>query len=121
MFKENTWTINPDEKNTDKITFDLKKNEFKFSQFKLISGVQKIEFSGSLKGTEQKKLLADFTKVKLQSFLPKIDSLALKGILSGHLDFVQNKGVYSPEGALTVSDFEVNNFMQGDMSMSYFL
>ena len=115
VFKENTWTINPDEKNTDKITFDLKKNEFKFSQFKLISGVQKIEFSGSLKGTEQKKLLADFTKVKLQSFLPKIDSLALKGILSGHLDFVQNKGVYSPEGALTVSDFEVNNFMQGDL------
>ena len=115
VFKENTWTINPDEKNTDKITFDLKKNEFKFSQFKLISGVQKIEFSGSLKGTEQKKLLVDFTKVKLQSFLPKIDSLALKGILSGHLDFVQNKGVYSPEGALTVSDFEVNNFMQGDL------
>jgi hypothetical protein len=115
VLKENTWTINPDEKNTDKITFDLKTNEFKFSQFKLVSGVQEIEFSGSLKGTEQKKLLADFTKVKLQSFLPKIDSLALKGMLSGHLDFVQNKGVYTPEGALTVSDFEVNNFMQGDL------
>jgi hypothetical protein len=115
VLKENTWVINPDEKNTDKITFDLKTNEFKFSQFKLVSGVQKIEFSGSLKGTKQKKLLADFTKVKLQSFLPKIDSLALKGMLSGHLDFVQNKGVYAPEGGLTVSDFEVNNFVQGDL------
>jgi hypothetical protein len=115
VLKENTWVINPDEKNTDKITFDLKTNEFKFSQFKLVSGVQKIEFSGSLKGTKQKKLLADFTKVKLQSFLPKIDSLALKGMLSGHLDFVQNKGVYAPEGGLIVSDFEVNNFVQGDL------
>jgi hypothetical protein len=118
IFKENTWTISPDKKNTDKITFDLKTNEFKFSQFKFVSGVQKIKFSGSLKGTEQKKLVADFTKVKLQSFLPKIDSLALKGMLSGHLDFVQNKGVYAPEGLLTVSDFEVNNFVQGDLSVN---
>jgi hypothetical protein len=115
VLKENTWTINPDEKNTDKITFNLKTNEFKFSQFKLVSGAQKVKFSGSLKGSEQKKLLVDFTKVKLQSFLPKIDSLALKGLLSGHLDFVQNKGIYAPEGSLTVSDFEVNNFMQGDL------
>ncbi|TXD46678.1 translocation/assembly module TamB [Polaribacter sp. IC073] len=115
IFKENTWNINPDHKNTDKITFDLKKNEFSFSQFKLVSGEQKIEFTGNLIGTEEKILLADFTKVKLQSFLPKIDSLDLKGVLSGHLDFVQEKGVYAPEGSLTVKDFEVNNFKQGDL------
>ena len=115
IFKENTWHINPDEKNTDKITFDLKTNEFKFSQFKLISGEQKVQFIGDLKGTEDKILLADFTKVKLQSFLPVIDSLALKGALSGHLDFVQTKGTYAPEGSLTVRDFEVNDFKQGDL------
>ena len=115
IFKENTWNINPDKKNRDKITFDLKKNEFNFSQFKLVSGVQKIEFIGNLKGTEEKILLADFTKVKLQSFLPKIDSLKLGGLLSGHLDFVQKEGDYTPEGALTIKDFEVNDFRQGDL------
>jgi hypothetical protein len=118
IFKENTWNINPDKKNTDKITFDLKTNEFNFSQFKLVSGVQKIEFIGSLKGTEEKVLLADFTKVQLQSFLPKIDSLALKGALSGHLDFVQKEGVYDPEGSLKIVDFEVNNFSQGDLVLN---
>ena len=115
IFKENTWNINPDKKNTDKITFDLKKNEFNFSQFKLVSGEQKVEFIGNLVGTKEKILLADFTNVKLQSFLPKIDSLALKGVLSGHLDFVQKEGVYAPEGSLTVKDFEVNDFKQGDL------
>ncbi|WP_232734688.1 translocation/assembly module TamB domain-containing protein [Polaribacter sp. ALD11] len=115
IFKDNTWNINPDHKNTDKITFDLKRNEFNFSQFKLISGEQKIEFIGNLKGTDDKILLADFTKVKLQSFLPKIDSLALKGVLSGHIDFVQKEGVYAPEGSLTVRDFEVNDFKQGNL------
>lgn len=117
IFKENTWNINPDKNNTDKITFDLKTNEFSFSQFMLVSGEQKIEFTGNLKGTEEKMLLADFTKVKLQSFLPEIDSLGLEGSLSGHLDFVQKGGDYTPEGVLTVKDFEVNDFRQGDLSI----
>ena len=116
-FKENVWNINPDKKNVDKITFDLKKNEFDFSQFKLVSGEQKIEFTGSIKGDTQKVLLADFTKVKLESFLPEIDSLALKGKLSGNLDFVQKDGSYSPEGTLEIKNFQVNNFKQGDLKL----
>ena len=118
IFKENTWNINPDKKNTDKITFDLKENEFNFSQFKLVSGEQKIEFIGNLKGKEEKVLLADFTKVKLQSFLPKIDSLSLKGKLSGHLDFVQKEGAYTPIGSLKIAGFEVNSFNQGDLFLN---
>ena len=118
IFKENNWNINPDKKNTDKITFDLKTNEFNFSQFKLVSGEQKIKFIGNLKGTEEKVLLVDFTKVKLQSFLPKIDSLALKGVLSGSLDFVQKKGIYAPEGSLKIANFEVNNYNQGDLFLN---
>jgi len=118
MFKENNWNINPDKKNTDKITFDLKTKEFNFSQFKLVSGEQKIKFIGNLKGTEEKVLLVDFTKVKLQSFLPKIDSLALKGVLSGSLDFVQKKGIYAPEGSLKIANFEVNNYNQGDLFLN---
>ncbi|WP_298881224.1 translocation/assembly module TamB domain-containing protein [uncultured Polaribacter sp.] len=117
-FKENLWEINPDESKTNKVTFDLKENEFNFSQFKLVSGEQKVEFSGSLIGTEEKVLLADFTKVKLQSFLPVIDSLALKGTLSGNLDFVQREGVYSPEALMSIKDFEVNNFKQGDLVLN---
>ncbi|MEO9571500.1 MAG: translocation/assembly module TamB domain-containing protein [Polaribacter sp.] len=117
-FKENLWEINPDQSKTNKVTFDLKENEFNFSQFKLVSGEQKIEFSGSLVGEKEKILLADFTKVKLQSFLPIIDSLALKGTLSGNLDFVQKDGVYSPEALMSIKEFEVNNFKQGDLVLN---
>lgn len=118
IYKENTWNINPDDTNIDKITFDLNANEFSFSQFKLVSGEQKIEFTGSLKGNEEKILLADFTKVNLESFLPKIDSLALKGALSGHLDFVQKEGNYQPEASLSIKNFEVNDFKQGDLFLN---
>jgi hypothetical protein len=118
VFKDTAWKINPDKENSDKITFDLKKDEFNFSKFKLVSGEQKISFKGSLKGDTEKILLADLTKVKLQSFLPEIDSLALKGEVSGNLDFVQRENVYSPEAVLIIKNFEVNNFKQGELAIN---
>ena len=118
VFKDTAWNINPDKENSDKITFDLKKDEFNFSKFKLVSGEQKISFKGSLKGDTEKILLADLTKVKLQSFLPEIDSLALKGEVSGNLDFVQRENVYSPEAVLIIKNFEVNNFKQGELAIN---
>ncbi|WP_439131664.1 translocation/assembly module TamB domain-containing protein [Polaribacter sp.] len=118
VIKNTAWNINPNEKNTDKIIFDLKNNDFNFSQFKLVSGAQEIKFKGNVKGTTEKNLSADFTKVKLQSFLPEIDSLALKGKVSGNLDFIQNNNVYKPEAALIIKDFEVNNFKQGELAIS---
>ncbi len=118
VLKNTAWNINPDEKNTDKIIFDLKNNEFDFSQFKLVSDQQEIKFKGSIKGDSDKDLAIDFTKVKLQSFLPEIDSLALKGKVSGKLDFVQNENIYKPEAALVIKDFEVNDFKQGELAIS---
>ena len=78
-FKDNIWNLSPNESIPNKITFDLKENEFNFSKFKLVSGAQKIAFKGSLEADVNKEFLINFTKVKLQSFLPIIDSLALKG------------------------------------------
>jgi len=118
VFKSNPWKINPDKENPDKITFDLKNKEFNFSKFKLVSGEQKIEFTGNLKGDSEKVLLAEFTKVRLHSFLPEIDSLALKGKVSGNVDFVQKENVYSPEALLVIKDFEVNNFKQGELAIN---
>ncbi|MDP5105941.1 MAG: translocation/assembly module TamB domain-containing protein [Polaribacter sp.] len=118
VFKNTAWDINPDETNTDKITFDLKNDEFNFSQFKLVSGNQKIEFNGNLIGESEKVLLANFTNVKLQSFLPEIDSLSLRGKVSGNLDFVQQGNVYSPEAVFVIKDFQVNKFKQGDLAVS---
>lgn len=118
VFKNTAWNINPDETNTNEITFDLKSNEFDFSQFKIVSGEQKIEFTGSLKGQDDIFLLADFTKVNLDSFLPKIDSLSVIGKVTGHLDFEKKGTIYSPEAILIIKDFEVNKFKQGELAIN---
>ena len=50
--------------------------------------------------------------------MPVIDSLALKGVFSGKLDFVQKEGIYKPEAILLIKDFEINDFKQGDLSLN---
>lgn len=116
-FKDNEWIINPDSDENNKIVFDLNTNEFLFNPFKLVSKEQKIEFTGKI-ADNNKTLLADFTKVKLQNFLPVIDSLDVKGILNGTVDFVQKDGKYNPEGILLIENFKINEFEQGDLALT---
>jgi hypothetical protein len=116
-YKGNIWNINPDALNTDQITFDLKNQDFNFSKFKLISGEQEVSFVGKIKGDTEKDLSANFKKVELESFLPQIDSLAIKGTLSGNLNFIQQNSNYKPEAAFTIKDFKINKFKQGDLSL----
>ena len=116
--KDNVWKIHPNKTFTDKIIFDLKAGEFDFSEFQINSEEQQITFTGSLKGNTEKALRADFSKVKLESFLPQIDSLDLKGVFSGNVDFLQQKGVYSPVASILIQDFEINNVLQGDLALN---
>ena len=38
-------------------------------------------------------------------------------MLNGELNFLQNEGVYSPKGDLSISDFKINSFKQGDLEL----
>ena len=116
-FEENTWRINPTDNKDNKVVFDIKKNEFDFSPFNLKSNEQEISFKGVVRDSTYKDLKIDFVNVKLSSFLPPIDSLSMNGILSGELDFIQKEGQYSPKGNLSVKDFKINSFEQGDLSL----
>lgn len=116
-YKNFDWVINPKEDKNNKVTFDLNNKSFNFNPFTLISNEQKIEFKGSLLGDNNKDLQAKFTKVKLASFLPSIDSLALKGELNGTIDFTQKQEVYSPKGSLVINNLYINNNLQGNLAM----
>ena len=114
-FEENTWRINPKDNKDNKVVFDLKKSEFDFSNFNLKSKAQEISFNGALRDSTYKDLKFNFKDVKLSSFLPPIDSLSLNGVLSGKIDFLQDEGLYKPKGNLSVKQFKINSFEQGDL------
>ncbi|MFY0629260.1 MAG: translocation/assembly module TamB [Flavobacteriaceae bacterium] len=131
-FKEDNWVINEENNKAHKLTFDLNKDEYVFSPLELKSikknvrlkgvlkdqVVQGIKFQGVLRDSTYKDLHAEFTNVYLESFLPPVDSLSLKGQLNGNIDFVQKDGLYDPKGELKVNDFHINDFKQGDLSLA---
>lgn len=117
-FKNQNWNINPTNNAQNKVTFDLRTDEYTFAPFQLVSNEQRINFKGVLRDSTYKDLKADFTKVSLASFLPTIDSLKIQGILNGNIDFVQKEGSYSPKGNLVINDFEVNDFAQGNLAIN---
>ena len=117
-YKGNVWDLNPDNNSENKMIFDLNANEYVFSPFRLKSNEQEINFKGTVRDSTFKNIDIDFTNVYLKSFLPTIDSLKLKGKLDGTVTIYQKEGVYGPKGNLSVKDFEINNFKQGDLSLN---
>lgn len=117
-YKGFDWIINPKNNINNKVVFDLNTNDFEFSPFTLTSKEQKIEFKGVLRDSTYKNLQASFTKVKLASFLPPVDSLKLNGNLNGVIDFKQDKESFEPKGNLLVNNFKINDFSQGDLALN---
>jgi len=117
-FRGSDWSINPKDDKENKVEFDIKSEEYAFSNFLLQSKEQQIKFKGMLRDSTYKDMQAEFTKVRLSSFLPEIDSLKLRGELNGLVDFTQKDSLYSPKGTLAVNNFEINDFEQGNLSMT---
>ncbi|MFC2127573.1 translocation/assembly module TamB domain-containing protein [Bacteroidota bacterium] len=116
-FKNKDWFVNPKENSKNKVIFDLDKQEFNFKEFDLSSKKQKIHFSGVIKDSTYKDLKVNLSEVSLDDVTPKIDSLSLKGIVNGDLNFKQENGIYKPFGVLNIDNFKINNAEQGDLSM----
>ncbi|MBS9773675.1 MAG: translocation/assembly module TamB [Tenacibaculum sp.] len=114
-YKGNNWTINPEDNQNNKLSFDLRDDSFVFSPFKLVSKEQKIEFLGSLKGNKQKDFKTNFTNVELTSFLPDIKNLALNGLVNGNLSILQKGGNIQPTANIVINDVMVNELSQGTL------
>ncbi len=117
-YRDNIWDLNPKNDNENKLIFDLKKEEYYFSPFTLKSEEQEIKFNGVIKDSVYKDLEIDFSDVYLSSFLPDVDSLKLRGKLDGMINISQIAGIYGPKGDLRVENFHINDFKQGDLSLS---
>jgi hypothetical protein len=116
-FKDEDWFVNPTDNAKNKLIFNYSKQRYQFEEFDLSQGTQKITFSGVLKDSTYKDLKIQFQKVSLDAITPKIDSLSLKGVVNGDLNFKQKKGIYQPFGTLSVEDFSINDASQGDLNM----
>ena len=111
------WVINPENNLKNKVVFDNKTKLYSVDQFLIASKGQKIEFQGTMQDTISKDFKFNFQNVKLSNITPDVDSLKLRGIINGTLNYNQFKKRLKPTANLTVSDFNINNSFQGDLKV----
>ncbi|WP_156772391.1 translocation/assembly module TamB domain-containing protein [Urechidicola croceus] len=117
IFKNTTWQINPNDNDKNKVVFDNKLNTFDIQDFDMVSGLQKIKFSGDLIGNSYKDLNFNFENVDLAGITPKIDKWNFAGLINGQLEYKQDGDEILPIANVSVEDFFVNETYQGNLQI----
>ncbi|WP_296384457.1 translocation/assembly module TamB domain-containing protein [Winogradskyella sp.] len=116
QFKGYEWLVNSEKDTLNKVRFDRKFKAFDIFPIKINQGNEEILLSGIIKDQENKNLKLDFKDVQLVKITPRIDSLALKGIVNGRVNIAQANGVYLPKSDVEVSNLFVNDYDLGDLT-----
>ncbi|MCA0132629.1 translocation/assembly module TamB domain-containing protein [Winogradskyella alexanderae] len=114
-FKNFEWEVNSEKDTLNKVRFDKEFKNFDIFPLKINQGREEIVVSGSLYDGGNKNLEVDFNNVELVKITPRIDSLALQGVVNGKIDIEQNNGVYLPKSDIEVSNLFVNDYDLGNL------
>jgi hypothetical protein len=115
--KDTKWIINPEDNFDNKMVYDGKTKTYDISPFLIRSNKQKIEFFGQVRDTISKDLTFKLENVNLATITPEIDSLKLKGIINGSLNYNQLNDIIKPTANFSIANFNVNNSYQGNLKV----
>ena len=116
--KDTKWIINPKDNFDNKLVYDSKTKTYDISPFLITSNKQKIEFFGQVRDTISKDLTFKLENVNLATVTPEIDSLKLKGIINGSLNYNQLNDIVKPTANFSIANFNVNNSYQGNLKVA---
>ena len=116
LFKGYEWFINSKKNTFNKVRFDKNFDAFDIFPISINQGDEEIEISGIINGETNKNLRVDFKDIELVKITPRIDSLALNGIVNGRIDINQSNGVYLPKSNIEVSNLFVNDYDLGNLN-----
>lgn len=114
-FKGYDWFLNSEKDTLNKVRFDRKFKAFEIFPIKINQGNEEILLSGKVNDSVNKNFNIDFKDVQLVKITPRIDSLALRGIVNGKLDILQTNGIYLPKSNVEVSGLFVNDYDLGNL------
>ena len=117
-FKNNTWILNRAGNNKNKVIFNKTLDSIVIEEIVMNnSQYEQIRLKGQLADSTYKDLELQFKIVSLDKITPAIDSLRLEGEVNGTLNVLQKDDVYLPSSNLGITDFSVNGFRLGDLTM----
>ncbi|MBD0778809.1 translocation/assembly module TamB [Maribacter sp. ANRC-HE7] len=117
-FKNNTWILNREGNKKNKVIFNKTLDSIVIEEIVMNnSKYEQIRLKGQLADSTYKDLELQFKIVSLDKITPAIDSLRLEGEVNGTLNVLQKDDVYLPSSNLGITDFSVNGFRLGDLTM----
>ncbi|MDP3313974.1 translocation/assembly module TamB domain-containing protein [Lutibacter sp.] len=117
-FKNSTWTINPKNNLENSVVIDSKLKTYTVNPFLITSDSEEIEIYGKFTQSKNKDLNFKFKNVKLSSITPEIDSLKLKGLVNGILNYKEEGGKLQPTANVSIANLNINNLHQGNLKMT---
>ncbi|MGB5435029.1 MAG: translocation/assembly module TamB domain-containing protein [Maribacter sp.] len=117
-FKNNTWILNREGNNKNKVIINKTLDSIVIEEIVMNnSQFEQIRLRGQLADSTYKDLELQFKIVSLDKITPAIDSLRLEGEVNGTLNVLQKDDVYLPSSNLGITDFAVNGYRIGDLSI----
>ncbi len=118
FFKDNSWFVNPEDNNQNKIVYDQDIDTYAIDDFNLISGDQEIHLAGLLSGKDSRNIDVNFTNVNLFDVTPTMDSVRVDGKLNGNIQLRPVEGQILPIAELVVNYFSINDEYYGDFEFN---
>nr|WP_255554017.1 translocation/assembly module TamB [Mesonia aestuariivivens] len=117
-FKESEWFINNENTRNQKIVFEKDLSSFKIDTLTFTHENELISLTGEARDSTYKNFKLNFNHVDLAKITPDIDSISLKGMVNGKLDFYQENGIYYPTSSLAIDSIAVNNINYGNLKLN---
>jgi hypothetical protein len=117
-FKGNTWVLNQEGNNQNKVIINSTLDSVDIQEIVMNNNIQEqIKLRGQFADSTYKDLQLEFKIVSLDKITPYINGLELKGEVNGTLNVLQKDDIYLPSSNLGISDFSVNDFRLGDLTI----
>ncbi len=115
-FKDNTWHINPENNDQNKVVYDKDIKAYAIDDFNMITGNQEVHLAGLITADQQKNIDLRLSNVNLEDITPSIDSVKIDGKVNGSINLrtINNKTL--PIADLTINYFSINNDYYGDLN-----
>jgi len=115
-FKQNTWHINPEDNDQNKVVYDKDIKTYAIDNFNMISGNQKVHLAGLITEDQQRNVDLSLSDVNLSDITPDIDSVAIDGKVNGSINFRTINKKTLPVADLAINYFSINEDYYGDLN-----
>lgn len=115
-FKENTWLINPENNDQNKVVYDKDIKTYAIDNFNMITGNQEVHLAGLITSDQEKNIDLRLNNVNLDDITPSIDSVALDGKVNGSISLRSINNKILPVADLAINYFSINNDYYGDLN-----